>query len=47
MDMFLRNIDPVAVKKIDELAKEKRISGQEFLKSRLKREGDTERDKGL
>jgi len=35
MDMFLRNIDPVAVKKIDELAKEKKISRQEFLKGQI------------
>ncbi|KOP77452.1 hypothetical protein CN367_12380 [Priestia megaterium] len=37
MDMFLRNIDLIAVKKIDEIAKEKNISSQEFLKVGLKR----------
>ncbi|MED4241190.1 hypothetical protein [Priestia megaterium] len=35
MDMFLRNIDPFAVKKIDEIAKEKKISRQEFLKGQI------------
>lgn len=35
MDMIIRNIDPTAVKKIDELAKEKGISRQEFLKGQL------------
>ncbi|MFD4820128.1 hypothetical protein [Peribacillus butanolivorans] len=33
MDIFLRNIDPIAIKKIDEMAKRKSISRQEFLKS--------------
>ncbi|WP_249598701.1 hypothetical protein [Peribacillus frigoritolerans] len=33
MDIFLRKIDPVAMKKIDEIAKRKSISRQEFLKS--------------
>ncbi|KON68899.1 hypothetical protein AKG34_08945 [Peribacillus butanolivorans] len=33
MDILLRNIDPVAMKKIDEMAKRKSISRQEFLKS--------------
>ncbi|CAK6481071.1 hypothetical protein BFRIPA_00125 (plasmid) [Peribacillus frigoritolerans] len=33
MDIFLRKIDPVAMKKIDEMAKKKSISRQEFLKS--------------
>lgn len=33
MDIILRNIDPVAMKKIDEMAKRKSISRQEFLKS--------------
>ncbi|MBD8848504.1 hypothetical protein ACEPPU_30745 (plasmid) [Priestia aryabhattai] len=37
MDMFLQNIDLIAVKKIDEIAKEKNISSQEFLKVGLKR----------
>ncbi|CAN7661227.1 hypothetical protein LJR015_002738 [Peribacillus frigoritolerans] len=33
MDILLRNIDPVAMKKIDEMAKRKSVSRQEFLKS--------------
>lgn len=33
MDILLRNIDPVAMKKIDEMAKRKSISRQQFLKS--------------
>ncbi|MEP9409021.1 hypothetical protein ABKP09_22180 [Peribacillus frigoritolerans] len=33
MDILIRNIDPVAMKKIDEMAKRKSISRQEFLKS--------------
>lgn len=33
MDIFLRNIDPVAMKKIDEMAKKKSISRQELLKA--------------
>ncbi|MBE2978464.1 hypothetical protein [Priestia megaterium] len=37
MDMLLRDIDPIAVKKIDEIAKEKKISRQDFLKDRSKR----------
>lgn len=37
MDMLLRDIDPIAVKKIDEIAKEKNISSWEFLKVSLKR----------
>ncbi|MED3855681.1 hypothetical protein P4607_30705 [Priestia megaterium] len=37
MDMFLQNIDLIAVKKIDEIAKEKNISSQELLKVGLKR----------
>jgi hypothetical protein len=32
MEIKVRNVDPVAGKKIDELAKEKGISRQEFLK---------------
>lgn len=32
MDLLLRNIDSVAVKKIDELAKSKKMSRNEFLK---------------
>ncbi|MDF2015018.1 hypothetical protein [Priestia megaterium] len=47
MDMFLRNINPIAVEKIDEMEKEKKISRQDFFKSRLKKEGGTERDKEL
>ncbi|MCE4093222.1 hypothetical protein ABE112_27860 [Priestia aryabhattai] len=35
MDIFLRNIEPTAVKKIDELAKKKKMSRQEFLKGQL------------
>ncbi|KAB2486543.1 hypothetical protein [Priestia endophytica] len=35
MDIIIRNIDPTAVKKFDELAKEKGISRQEFLKGQL------------
>lgn len=35
MDIIIRNIDPVAVKKIDELAKEKGISRQYFLKGQI------------
>jgi hypothetical protein len=35
MDIIVRNIDPTAVKKFDELAKEKGISRQEFLKGQL------------
>ncbi|TKG98622.1 hypothetical protein FC682_26300 [Peribacillus simplex] len=33
MDIFLRNIDPIAVKKFDEMAKKKSISRQELLKA--------------
>ncbi|MED3729557.1 hypothetical protein HPB58_09605 [Priestia filamentosa] len=36
MEIKVRNIDLVAVKKIDEMAKEKGISQQEFLEYRLK-----------
>lgn len=32
MDISLRNIDPVAIKKIDELAKKKGISRNEYLR---------------
>lgn len=32
MDIKVRNVDPVAIKKIDELAKAKGISGNEYLK---------------
>ena len=37
MDLLLRNIDPVAVKKFDEMAKKKSISRQEVLKSVLEK----------
>ncbi|MFP7737047.1 hypothetical protein ACLHDF_27675 [Priestia aryabhattai] len=37
MDMFLQNIGLIVVEKIDEIAKEKNISFQEFLKVNLKR----------
>ncbi|MEC0276110.1 hypothetical protein [Peribacillus frigoritolerans] len=37
MDIFLRNIDPIVVKKFDEMAKKKSISRQEFLKSLLEK----------
>lgn len=32
MDLFLRNIDPAFMQKIDELAKEYKMSRQKFLK---------------
>ncbi|MCM3541161.1 hypothetical protein [Priestia endophytica] len=35
MEIKVRNVDPVAVKKIDELAKEKGISRQEFFKGQM------------
>jgi hypothetical protein len=35
MEIKIRNVDPIAVKKIDELAKEHKVSRQEFLKSQL------------
>ena len=35
MDILLRDIDPTAVKKIDEIAKIKKISRQEFLKGQV------------
>ena len=35
MEIKVRNVDPIAVKKIDEMAKRKKISRQEFLKSQL------------
>ena len=35
MDILLRDIDPIAVKKIDEIAKVKKISRQEFLKGQV------------
>jgi hypothetical protein len=39
MDMFLQNISLIAVEKIDEIAKEKNVSSQGFLKVNLKRRG--------
>lgn len=35
MDLLLRNIEPATVQKIDELAREKGISRQEYLKRHL------------
>lgn len=35
MDIFLRNIDPVAMQKIDELAKERKMSRQRFLQEQF------------
>jgi len=35
MDIFLRNIDPVALQKVDELAKENGMSRQQFLKEQF------------
>lgn len=37
MDLLLRNIDPIAVKKFDEMTKKKSISRQEYLKSVLEK----------
>ena len=37
MDLLLRNIDPIAVKSFDEIAKKKSISRQEYLKSVLEK----------
>lgn len=37
MDVFLRNIDVVAVKKIDELAKKKKLSRNEYLKIHIEK----------
>ncbi|MGR6342161.1 hypothetical protein ACU5CE_30875 [Priestia megaterium] len=37
MDMFLKNIDLIVVKKLGGIAKGKNISSQEFLKVSLKR----------
>ncbi|WP_165351721.1 hypothetical protein [Priestia megaterium] len=39
MDMFLRNINPIAVEKIDEMEKEKRFLAKISLKVGLKRRG--------
>ena len=35
MDACIRNVDPVAIKKIDELAKRKGISRNEYLKKHI------------
>ncbi|MHC5534664.1 hypothetical protein [Priestia megaterium] len=35
MEIKIRNVDPVAIKKIDEIAKRKNISRQEFLKGQI------------
>ncbi|MDD1515864.1 hypothetical protein [Priestia megaterium] len=35
MEIKVQNVDPIAVKKIDEMAKRKNISRQEFLKGQL------------
>lgn len=35
MDIKIRNVDPVAIKKIDELAKKKGISRNEYLKNQI------------
>ncbi|MCM3169470.1 hypothetical protein [Peribacillus frigoritolerans] len=37
MEIKIRNVDPVALKKIDEMAKRKSISRQEFLKSAVEK----------
>ena len=37
MDMFLRNIDPIAVKKIDEIERKERFLAKNSLKVDLKR----------
>ncbi|MFS0646114.1 hypothetical protein [Siminovitchia sp. 179-K 8D1 HS] len=37
MDVFLRNIDVVAVKKIDEMAKKKKLSRNEYLKLHIEK----------
>ncbi|MGW9103296.1 hypothetical protein ACWGPZ_26615 [Priestia megaterium] len=35
MEIKVRNVNPIAVKQIDEIAKEKKISRQEFLKGQI------------
>ncbi|WP_018395792.1 hypothetical protein [Bacillus sp. 37MA] len=35
MDIMIRNLDPVAIKKMDEVAKKQGISRQEFLKNQI------------
>lgn len=37
MEILLRNIDPAAIKVIDEMAKKKSISRQEFLKAAVEK----------
>ena len=37
LEIKIRNVDPVALKKLDEMAKRKSISRQEFLKSLLEK----------
>lgn len=37
MEIKIRNVDVVAVKRIDELAKEKKLSRNEFLKTQIER----------
>jgi hypothetical protein len=39
MDMFLRNINPIAIKKIDEIEKKKRFLARISLKISLERRG--------
>ncbi|MBE5102187.1 hypothetical protein [Priestia aryabhattai] len=51
MEIKIRNVDPIAVKKIDELAKKKKLSRQEFLKGQLETlmlfQAQTDREKEL
>ncbi|MGG3182392.1 hypothetical protein ABEQ41_29605 [Priestia megaterium] len=51
MEIKIRNVDPIAVKKIDELAKKKKLSRQEFLKGQLETltlfQTQTDREKEL
>lgn len=35
MDVLIRNVNPVAVKRIDQIAKEKGVSREEFLREQL------------
>ncbi|WJE61179.1 hypothetical protein [Bacillus mycoides] len=35
MDIKIRNLNPVAIKRLDEIAKKKKISRQEFLKGQI------------
>ncbi|MED4287561.1 hypothetical protein P4678_24830 [Priestia megaterium] len=43
MDIIVRNINTMAMREIDEIAKEKKISPQEFLKGRLEKSLATEK----